>query len=207
MSVSQLSPADAPSGGDRRKGSRVEILPKFIPTPERLSQYLEMNIQEVALSLQSVDGRRLLFNKLMEHEQDLRNIDPAFNPDFLNEQLELAGEVLRQKDRFLKDVKSPEKKGLFARAWEKMKSFGKGHPFVSAILLLALIAGGTALALYATGNLELAATKLGLGKVFGAADAAGEMMPPVPGSPLPPGAGELAVPPPAQPIPGAGGPI
>ncbi|MDD5739926.1 MAG: hypothetical protein PHO20_04115, partial [Candidatus Peribacteraceae bacterium] len=148
-----------------------------------------------------------IYQKLMEHQQDLLKIDPLFNPALLREQLELAGEVLHQKERYLQDVQSPEKKGLFKRAWEKMKSFGGRHPFVTAILILALIAGGAALTLYATGNLELVATRLGLGKMFGAADAAGEMMPPVPVTPLPPGAGELGIPPPANPIPGAGKPI
>lgn len=197
----QAVPAD-----DRRK-SGIEVPKKFIPTPERLSQYLEMNIQEVASSLQSVAGRQMLYQKLMEHELDLLKIDPSFNAAFLREQLELAGEVLHQKERYLQDIQSPEKKGMFRRAWEKMKGFAKRHPIVSVLLILALLAGGTALTLYATGNLELVATKLGLGKILGAADAAGEMMPPVPPTPIPPGAGELAVPPPANPIPGAGAPI
>lgn len=206
--------ADAPSddrsrGGaaHRSAGRDVEVPAKFVPTPERLSQYLEMNIREVATALQSVEGRQMLFQKLMEHEHDLLEIDPTFNPELLREQLDLAGEVLRQKDRFLQDVQSPEKKGMFKRAWEKMKGFAGRHPFVTAILVLALVAGGAALGLYLTGNLELVATKLGLGKMFGAVDAAGEMMPPVPPTPPVPGAGELGVPPPATPIPGAGGPI
>lgn len=197
----QAVPAD-----DRRK-SGIEVPKKFIPTPERLSQYLEMNIQEVASSLQSVAGRQMLYQKLMEHERDLLKIDPSFNAAFLREQLELAGEVLHQKERYLQDIQSPEKKGMFRRAWEKMKGFAKRHPIVSVLLILALLAGGTALTLYATGNLELVATKLGLGKILGAVDAAGEMMPPVPPTTIPPGAGELAVPPPANPIPGAGAPI
>ncbi|MDD4287342.1 MAG: hypothetical protein PHN33_03255 [Candidatus Peribacteraceae bacterium] len=207
MSRSSAPLADATSD-DRNQGrNRREVASKFVPTPERLSQYLEMNIQEVASALQSVEGRQMIYQKLMEHQQDLLKIDPLFNPALLREQLELAGEVLHQKERYLQDVQSPEKKGLFKRAWEKMKSFGGRHPFVTAILILALIAGGAALTLYATGNLELVATRLGLGKMFGAADAAGEMMPPVPVTPLPPGAGELGIPPPANPIPGAGKPI
>lgn len=192
---------------DGNQSDSQENAPKFVPTPERLSQYLEMNIQEVASALQSVEGRQMLFNKLMEHEEDLLEIDPSFNPSLLREQLDLAGEVLHQKERYLQDIQSPEKKGLLKRSWEKMKSFGGRHPFVTAILIAALIAGGAALTLYATGNLELAATKLGLGKMFSATEAAGEMMPPVPVTPLPPGAGEMGIPPPANPIPGAGKPI
>jgi len=207
MSQSSAPLADATSDDRDQRESRVEIAPKFVPTPERLSQYLEMNIKEVASALQSVEGRQMIYQKLMEHQQALLSIDPSFNPDLLREQLELAGEVLHQKERYLQDVQSPEKKGLLKKAWEKMKGFAGRHPFVTTILILALIAGGAALTLYATGNLELVAARLGLGKMFGAADAAGEMMPPAPVTPLPPGAGELGIPPPANPIPGAGKPI
>lgn len=206
MSRSSAPLADATSGDRKPGGGRRETVPKFIPTPERLSQYLEMNIKEVASALQSVEGRQMIYQKLMEHQQDLLKIDPLFNPDLLREQLELAGEVLHQKERYLQDVQSPEKKGLFKRAWEKMKGFGKRHPFVTVLLLLALIAGATSLGLYLSGNLEFVASKVGLGKIFGAADAAGDMMVPVPPTPIVPGAGELAVPPPANLPPGAVGP-
>lgn len=201
MTRSPTPMADAPSGSRQddssSSGHDIEVPKQFIPTPERLSQYLEMNIQEVASALKSVEGRQMLYQKLMDHEQDLLEIDPTFNPELLREQLDLAGEVLHEKDRFLQDVQSPEKKGMFKRAWEKMKGFAGRHPLVTTLLVLALIAGGGALALYGTGNLELVATRLGLGKMFGAAEAAGEMMPPVPSTPIPPGAGELGIPPPS----------
>lgn len=204
MVLSRTARADS-SAGDR--GRRLEAPPRFLPTPERISQFLEMNMREVATAMQSVKGRQMLYQKLMEHEQDLRKIDPSFHPEHLRQSLELVGEVLQQKDRYLKDVQSPEKKGMFRRAWEKMKGFAKNHPVVTTLLVLALIAGGTALTLYLTGNLEIVASKLGLGRIFGGVEGAGDLMAPAPATPPVPGGGELAIPPPVNPLPEIGRPI
>ena len=165
--LADASPDDrSRSAASRSGGHDVEVSPKFVPTPERLSQYLEMNIKEVAASLQSVAGRQMLFDKLMEHEQDILTIDPTFDPELLREQLELAGEVLRQKERYLQDMESPEKKGLLSRSWEKMKGFGKRHPFVTALLVTGLAASVAAAGIAAgynlTGNWALLMSKLGL---------------------------------------------
>lgn len=164
MTRSAVPMADAPSDNHQNDSSAgghdVEVPRKFIPTPERLSQYLEMNIQEVASALKSVEGRQTIYQKLMEHEQDLLVIDPTFNPDLLREQLDLAGEVLREKERFLQDVQSPEKKGIFKRAWEKMKGFAGRHPLVMTLLVLALSVGGVALVHQLLSSVELAQTGL-----------------------------------------------
>ncbi|MDD4628957.1 MAG: hypothetical protein PHE68_06270 [Candidatus Peribacteraceae bacterium] len=181
-----------------KKGS--EALQPFKATPEVISQFLELKVDEVLIQMKSVEGREALFAKLMEHEEHLRKIHD-FNPEELRRQLEVAGEVIEAKEKYMKDATSPEKKTLFRRAWDRMKGFAWNHPVVTTLLVLALIAGGTSLALYATGNLELVATKLGLGKIFSGVEATGEMFPPVPVTPIPPGAGELGVPPPITPIP------
>jgi hypothetical protein len=182
-----------------KKGS--EALKPFKVTPEVISQFLEdMNAEEVRAKLMSAEQREELFNRIMEHKEYLKTIHD-FNPEDLRRQLDLAGEALNANKKFLEDMKSPEKKGLFRRAWDRMKGFAWNHPVVTTLLVLALIAGGTSLALYASGNLELVATKLGLGKIFSGVDATGEMFPPVPSTPIPPGAGELGVPPPITPIP------
>ncbi|MDD5470109.1 MAG: hypothetical protein PHO92_04925 [Candidatus Peribacteraceae bacterium] len=187
-----------------KKGS--ETLSPFKATPEVISQFLELKIDEVLAQMQSVEGREELFAKLMEHEEHLRKIHD-FNPEELRRQLEVAGEVIDAKEKYMKDVQSPEKKTLFRRAWDKMRGFAGKHPVVTTLLVLALLAGGTSLALYASGNLELVATKLGLDKIFAGADAAGDLFPPVPSTPIPPGAGEVGIPPPINPLPGPQRPI
>ena len=189
-----------------------------------------MKEEEVRASLQSVEGRERLLEQILAHQDDLKEIyDGGFDPKALpallgyagttlakeptmdtrrlEEMLEEARQVLEWKERYIEDIQSPEKKGLLRRAFDKVKSFAKKHPVVTALLIAAVAAGGVAAGFYLTGNWELLATSLGLDKMFGAADAAGELMPPVPSTPIPPGAGELAVPPPALPLPGAGGPI
>lgn len=120
-----------------------EQLPPFRATPEVLSQYLELKTDEVIAQMQSVEGRKALFDKLMEHEKDLRKVH-AFNPEELRRQLEVAGEAVAAKEKFMKDVKSPEKKGLFRRAWENIKGFPRKHPVITVLLIAALAAGGYA---------------------------------------------------------------
>ncbi|MDD5469606.1 MAG: hypothetical protein PHO92_02285 [Candidatus Peribacteraceae bacterium] len=196
-------PVTGPSGDE----TKVEAPKSFIPTPERLSQYLEMNIAEVDTALRSVEGRETLYSRIVEHEEDLKQLYPDFNPNGLREQLDLIGDVLRQKEAYMKDVSSPEKKGLFRRAWDRVKGFAKRHPIVTALLAIAGIAAAVAGGFYLTGNWELFLTSTGLSKVFGSVDAAGEMITPTPYTPMAPGAGELHVPAPADPIPGAEIPI
>jgi hypothetical protein len=128
----------APDAGKRKS---VEVMQPFIATPERISQYLELKTDEVITQLKSVEGRKKLYAKLMEHEADLRKIH-KFDPKELEKQLETAGKTLLAKERYVKDVKSPEKKGLFRRVWESIKSFPRKHPIVTTILVLAAAAGG-----------------------------------------------------------------
>ncbi|MDD4319767.1 MAG: hypothetical protein PHW10_05595 [Candidatus Peribacteraceae bacterium] len=146
-----------------------EKLAPFIPTPERVSQFLEnMKPSEVEAQLKSNEGRQQLFKTLMQHEDHLRKIH-NFNPEDLRKQLDLVGETLQKKKAFMEDVKSPEKKGLFRRAWDKIKGFPRKHPVITAILVLAAIAGvGAGIAYYA-GSLELLWHKAGekLSLLFG----------------------------------------
>lgn len=114
----------------------------FIPTPERVSQYLELKAEEVSAQMKSVNGRQELFAKLMEHEADLRRDHADFNPESLRMQMDATGEALQAESTYLKDVKSPEKKGLFKRAWESIKGFPRKHPIVTTVLAAALVAGG-----------------------------------------------------------------
>jgi len=192
-----------PSAGSSGDETRIEAPKSFVPTPERLSQYLEMNVAEVDAALRSVEGRENLYNRIVEHEEALREIYPNFNADGLREELELIGEVLRQKQEYMKEVASPEKKGLFRRAWDRVRGFTKRHPVVTTLLVVAGLAAAVAGGFYLTGNWELLMASTGLSKIFGSAKAAGELMTPTPPTPMVPGAGELTVPPPAAPIPGA----
>ena len=148
-----------------------EIAPRFVPTPERLSQYLERNREEILTELASVDGRNKIYDQLVKHEDELRKIDPSFHPDLLREQLDLVGETLQSKERFLTDVQSPENKGFFGRAWEKIKSFPRNHPVVTSVLTIALIVGAVATGFYLTGNLEALLQYVGLGHLYGPAGA------------------------------------
>jgi len=132
----------------------------FRATPEVISQFLKLKVDEVVAQMTSVGGREKLFAKLMEHEESLRKIHD-FNPQELRRQLEVAGEAVAAKEKFMKDVTSPEKKSLFRRAWDRVKGFPKSHPVITAILVLAVLAGtGAAIAYYA-GSLELLFHQLG----------------------------------------------
>lgn len=168
---------------------------------EELSGYARKlgfkKIEEFESALGSVQQRE----KLVEA---LRKRDPKLNGqvDALITHLKLNHQEIARKERWYEKALKLPGRALKA-TWETMKK----HPALTILVLAALVAGGTAYGLYLTGNLEFVATKLGLGKMFGAVDAAGEMMPPVPPTPPVPGLGELGVPPPAAPIPGAGGPI
>jgi hypothetical protein len=144
------------AAGDRGRSGQIELLREFIPTPERVSQYLEMNIEEVMVQMKSVEGREELYTNLLEHQQDLQQLYPDFRPERLKQHIDLAGETLAQKERFLRDIESPEKKGMFRRAWDSVRGFAKKHPVVATALVAALIAGGVGGALYLSGTLQLA---------------------------------------------------
>lgn len=132
----------------------VEVARPFVPTPERLSQYLERNIKDVVTELESVDGREKIYRNLLDHEEEIRKIDPTFDSEILRRQLDLVAETLQQKQRFLETVQEPkskEKQGFWTWAWEKIKSvllFPVRHP---AITLLLLAAAAAAIGMYYSG--------------------------------------------------------
>ncbi|MFA5273069.1 MAG: hypothetical protein WC353_02805 [Candidatus Peribacter sp.] len=138
-----------PDGGKKD----VERMP-FKATPEVISQFLELKVDEVLTQMQSVGGREQLFVKLMEHEEYLRKIHD-FNPEELRRQLEVAGEAVSAKEKFMKDVTSPEKKTMMRRAWDRMKGFALHHPIIAVLLMACLVAGGYATWHYA-GNTIMA---------------------------------------------------
>lgn len=199
-----MTPKAQTAAPARQPKEVAEIPRRFIPTPERVSQYLEMNSQEVTAQLESVDGRDRVYQNLLQHETDLRKLDPGFNPEELRRQLDLVGDTLSQKKRFLEQVQAPEKKGLLRRAWESVKGFAKRHPIVTTLLVLALAAGGVATGFYLAGKWELLMNATGLSKIFGGVEAAKELIPPTPPTPPLPGGGIFEVPPPTSPVPGTG---
>jgi len=167
---------------DPKKDGGIEVPKPFVPTPERLSQYLEVNVHEVMAQLESVEGREKLYDDLLIHQDDLKTLDPDFHPALLKEQLDLVAETLTQKKRFLEDVRSPEKKGMFRKAWDSVKGFAKKHPVVTTVLVLAAVAASVAGAAYMVGGLEALMAKVGISHLYGAdgaseaADALGKII-------------------------------
>lgn len=148
-------------------GRDPELSQEFIPTPERVSQYLEMNTEKVLAMLESVEGREKLSRQILEHEDELKKDYPSFRPEALQSQLDLVGETLTQKKKFLEHVKSPEQKGIF----NAVKNWASHHKVVTALLLVALVVGGAAAGIYAAGGMEAVLAKVGLSHLYGAAGA------------------------------------
>jgi hypothetical protein len=140
----------------RASDGNVEQLRAFIPTPNRLAQYLERSEAEVRTQLESAEGRQTLVSQLLEHEEDLRKDHADFRPELLQRQLDDVHEALTAEGLYLQDIQSPEKKGLFRRAWETVKSFPKNHPVWTTLGVIVLVAGGAAGALYLSGALQMA---------------------------------------------------
>lgn len=147
--------------------------------PELLGQYLEMDHKQVVELLMTTEGRDALYNQLLEKqdllEEQFPDLDVAkirSDLDSLGRELELQMEILREKERFLKDVSAPEKQGIFRRSWESVKSFTKKHPIVVALLGLAAVTGGVAATAYFAGGVEALLAKVGLSHLYGAAGAA-----------------------------------
>ncbi len=166
----------------------------FIPTPERVSQYLELKTEEVRSQMESAEGRQTLLNQLLEHEEDLRKDHANFQPELLQQQLDDVAEALGAEGRYLQDIQSPEKKGMFRRAWETVKGFPRKHPVVTALLVAAALAGGVAGGLYLAGQWELLMTSVGLNKFLTAVEAGTEMAPVTPPTPPIPGGGPYSIP-------------
>lgn len=175
------------------------IAPSFLPTPDRVSQFLEWKRDEVEEKMKSVNGRKELLDALLEHEGTLKEQHPDFDAQDLREHLEAVGETIQEKERFLSASVEPQKKGMFRRAFDSVKSFVKKHPVVTALGVTALAAGAVAGGFYAAGQWELLMTSTGLSRIFGGAEAAAELLPPTaPTGPLP-GGGTFDIPPPTSP--------
>lgn len=158
-----------------------------------------MDHAEVQAQLKSVEGRRALHKQLMEHEDDLKTTYPTFDGSELQTHLDLVGSTLEEKERFLMQAESGEKKGLLRRAFDRVKNFAVHHPVVTTLGVAALAAGGVAAGFYLAGEWELLMTSTGLARVFGGARAATELIPPTPPTPPLPGGGVFEVPTPAIP--------
>lgn len=180
----------------------TETLPEpFIPTPEKVSGYVDLRSDEVEAQMKSVEGRQGLYAQLMERQEDIRRDHADFAPEGLQGQLDDTAEALAAHETYLAEMNAPEKKGMFSRAWDSIKSFPRKHPVVTTLLAAAAVAGGIAAGFYMAGEWELLMTSLGLDKIAGLAGAAGELAPVTPEVPPLPGGGIYDVPPP-MPTPG-----
>lgn len=126
-----------------RASQAPEVPRSFIATPERVSKYLDLKSEEVLSQMKSVEGRRTLFEQLMQKEELLKRDHDGFDAKSLHHQLEAAGEALGANERYMKDIRSPEKKSVMRRAWETIKGFPRKHPVVT-LILAAAAAGGLA---------------------------------------------------------------
>ena len=149
----------------------VEQPRPFLATPDRVSQYLELKHDEVTAQMKSIEGRQQLYDQLMEHEESLRADHADFDPSIMRNQLDVAGDSLLANERYLQDIRSPEKKNVMRRAWDSVKGFVKKHPVVTTLLAASLVAGGVAGTAYMVGGWEALMAKVGIGHLWGAAGA------------------------------------
>ncbi len=124
--------------------SSAEIPRMFLPTPERLSSlsFLQLKSAEVHEMLRSTNGRKELLSRILPHADDIRALHPEFDPSALASQLETVSMIYEEKERFVNSARSPEKAGLFRRAYEAIKRFPRNHPFITAGIVVALLAAG-----------------------------------------------------------------
>lgn len=120
-----------------------EMQESFIPTPEKISPLMgpDFKIEELHGEFKSVEGRNRIFQQIMQNEEQLRLVDPKFNPENLRMQLEAVGEALSAEERFFQQQNVPEKKTLFKRAMETVTGFPRNHPVLTAVLLISILAG------------------------------------------------------------------
>jgi hypothetical protein len=118
-------------------------------------------------------------------------------------------DLLGRSQNFAQEMKK-ESWGQWAlRKGKEIITYPIRHPWKTlgyALLATAAAAAATGAAFYLTGNWELFLTQSGLGKVLGAAKAAGELAPLTPGTAPLPGGGIFDVPPP-MPTPGPYSPL
>ncbi len=131
-----MSPFDVAS-------SSSEAPRQFIPTPETLSTTLHgMKMEEIAVQLKSVDGRRKLAAELRANSAEVQKQFPDFHPENIERELDIAGESLLAHEKLLREAASPERKSVLARSWETIKGFPSNHPYITTILLIALLTAG-----------------------------------------------------------------
>ena len=131
-----------PSSPIEQQGSSGSERPAhFVPTPERVSQYLDLKTEEVEAQMKSVEGRTALFTQLMAEREALHRDHDAFDPEVVRLQMEAAGEALAANERYLQDIRSPEKQGLMRRVWATVKGFPRKHPIVTLLLASAAVGG------------------------------------------------------------------
>ncbi len=123
---------------ENRKGT--EVTP-FIATPNRVSSLLDLDAEQVHTEFKSVEGRRRLFDSLMAQQEELKKLHPDFHPETLRTQLDSVGEALAAEERFFAKARSPEKKSMFARAWESITGFPRKHPLMTIVLAIAALTG------------------------------------------------------------------
>lgn len=117
------------------------------------------------------------------------------------QELALYSRESHRGEKFLEQANTPEKKNLFRRGWEGIKNFAKKHPYVTAALVAAMVAGGVAAGFYFAGEWELLMSTLGVNKVKDILSAVRKLAPVTPNTPLIPGGGMYDIPPP---LPGPG---
>jgi hypothetical protein len=123
--------------------SSVEAPRQFIPTPETLSTTLHgMKMEEIAVQLKSVEGRRKLAEDLRANALEVQKQFPDFHPENIERELDIAGESLLAHEKLLREAESPERKSVLARSWETIKGFPSNHPYITTILLIALLTAG-----------------------------------------------------------------
>ncbi len=190
-------------------------------TPAVLEQPRESSPQ---LTLRRL--REVMYNGEAERREDLdvlrematnkdkvlRSVErnPSIATDFKDKE-ELRRQFDALHDRYRGEIKTiaasrdfqerTEKKGIFRRILSGIGGFVKKHPFVSALIGAAIVAGGVAGGFYLTGNWELLMTAVGANKIAGVAKSIGEMAPITPETPMLPGGGLYDIPPP-MPSPG-----
>lgn len=122
------------------------------------------------------DKRSEIFQRLMEKRED---VFPGVAAKQLKKDLDVLSEYLdtlafmqRAHKSYKQDTQSPEKAGMFQRAFESVKGFAKRHPVVTTLLAAAAVVGSAAAGYYLAANIEAAAAQLGRGHLFGAEGAA-----------------------------------
>jgi len=88
-----------------RADGSPEVAREFIPTPERVSQYLELKTEEVTTQMKSVEGRRALYDQLIVHEEQLKKDHQNFDAVALRSTMDDIGESLAANERYMRDIR------------------------------------------------------------------------------------------------------